>query len=164
MAAHTARDLYVTGLKNAHAMENQARELLERQSERTGDFPEVQARLRLKETHEQLRRLKECLRECGESESTLKDTALSALANLAAMAHAAAADEFLKNTFASNAFENYEIAAYKSLLTLCERAGVNAREALQACLHEEEEMAAWIDAHVKDVTLQYLAKEERAAA
>lgn len=166
MAAHTARDLYVTGLKNAHAMENQARELLERQSERTGDFPEVQARLRrhLKETHEQLRRLKECLRECGESESTLKDTALSALANLAAMAHAAAADEILKNTFASNAFENYEIAAYKSLLTLCERAGVNAREALQACLHEEEEMAAWIDAHVKDVTLQYLAKEERAAA
>jgi hypothetical protein len=31
-------------------------------------------------------------------------------------------------------------------------------------LHEEEQMAAWIDAHVKDVTLQYLAKEERAAA
>jgi ferritin-like metal-binding protein YciE len=165
MAAHTARDLYVTGLKNAHAMENQARELLERQSERTGDFPEVQAKLRhhLQETHQQLQRLKECLRECGESESTLKDTALSALANLTATAHAAAGDEILKNTFANNAFENYEIAAYKSLLALCERAGVNARETLQTCLREEEEMAAWIDAHVKDVTLQYLANEERAA-
>jgi hypothetical protein len=31
-------------------------------------------------------------------------------------------------------------------------------------LREEEEMAAWIDGHVKDFTLQYLAKEERAAA
>jgi ferritin-like metal-binding protein YciE len=166
MAGYTARDLFVTGLKNAHAMENQARELLERQSERTGDFPEVQARLRrhLHETNQQLQRLEHCLRECGESESTLKDTVLSALANLTAATHAAAGDEILKNTFANNAFEHYEIAAYKSLLALCERAGVDAREALQTCLREEEEMAAWIDAHVKDITLQYLAQEERAAA
>jgi hypothetical protein len=31
-------------------------------------------------------------------------------------------------------------------------------------LREEEEVAAWIDGHVKEVTLQYLAREERAAA
>jgi prepilin-type processing-associated H-X9-DG protein len=31
-------------------------------------------------------------------------------------------------------------------------------------LQEEEAMAAWIDGHVEDVTLQYLAKEERTAA
>ncbi|MBV9739879.1 MAG: DUF892 family protein [Hyphomicrobiales bacterium] len=33
-------------------------------------------------------------------------------------------DEVLKNTFANEAFEHYEIAAYKSLLTLCDKAGV----------------------------------------
>lgn len=35
----TARDIYVVGLRNAHAMEIQARELMERQSERLGDYP-----------------------------------------------------------------------------------------------------------------------------
>ena len=166
MSDQTARDLLIVGLRNAHAMETQARELMERQSERTGDFPEVQARIRthLDETNEQLRRLEQCLRSCGETESTLKDTALSALGNIAAMAHATAGDEILKNTFANNAFENYEIAAYKSLLALCERAGMDFSRLLTASLREEEEMASWIDSHVKDVTLQYLAKEERAAA
>ena len=166
MATETARNLLVTGLRNAHAMERQAQELMERQSERTDDFPEVKSRLKrhLEETRQQLRRLEACLEQCGESESTLKDMALSTLANVAAVGHAMAGDEILKNTFANSAFEHYEIAAYKSLLALCEKAGINLPNSLQTSLREEEEMAAWMDSHVRDVTLQYLANEERAAA
>ena len=41
------------------------------------------------------------------------------MANLQAMAHSTADDEILKNTFANNAFENFQIAAYKSLIALC---------------------------------------------
>ena len=52
----------------------------------------------------------------------MKDAMLAASANIMAMVHAMAGDEILKNTFANNAFEHYEIAAYKSLLVLCERA------------------------------------------
>jgi ferritin-like metal-binding protein YciE len=166
MAGQKARDLLVVGLRNAHAMEIQARELLERQSERTRNFPDVKARLsrHLEETRQQLLRLEDCLRRCGETESTLKDTVTSAAANLTAMAHAMAGDEILKNTFANNAFENYEIAAYKSLLALCKRAGIDLSGPLEASLREEQEMAAWIDGHVEAVTDQYLEQEERAAA
>ena len=39
-----ARDLFITGLKNAHAMERQAQEMLERQSERMTDYPELKAK------------------------------------------------------------------------------------------------------------------------
>src|SRR3954452_18897798 len=122
MAINKARDLFVIGLRNAHALEIQARELMERQSERLADYPQVQARVRqhLEETKSQIRRIEQCLDQVGESASTMKDTALSFLGNLAALGHAAAADEILKNTFANNAFEHYEIAAYKSLLTLAE--------------------------------------------
>jgi len=82
-----------------------------------------------------------------------------------AMTHATAGDEILKNTFANNAFENFEIAAYKSLLALCGPAGWdNARPHLQASLREEEQMAKWIDANVEKVTLAYLDHEMRAAA
>jgi ferritin-like metal-binding protein YciE len=165
--ANTAREVYVVGLRNAHAMEVQARELMERQSERLDDYPEVRAKVKahLGETNEQLKRLEQCLEACGESSSTLKDTAQSVMANTMAMAHAMAGDEILKNTFANNAFEHFEIAAYKSLLSLCGSAGQKkARSMLEANLKEEERMAAWIDANVGKVTQAYLANEQRKAA
>lgn len=162
----SARDTFVVGLRNAHAMEVQARELMERQSERLGDYPEVQARIvaHLKETNEQLQRLERCLESCGESTSALKDTAQSMMANMQAMAHSVAGDEILKNTFANNAFENFEIAAYKSLIALCGAAGVaEAKEPLEASLKEEQRMAAWIDSNVEKVTMEFLAHQRQAA-
>jgi ferritin-like metal-binding protein YciE len=148
-------------------METQARELMERQSERLDEYPEVKAKVQmhLQETNEQLRRLEQCLNSCGESSSSLKDTAQSAVANLQAMGHAMAGDEILKNTFANNAFENFEIASYKSLLAMCGAAGMEeARAPLQASLKEEEQMAQWIDANVEKVTMAYLQHEQRQAA
>ena len=164
--ASSARDIFVVGLRNAHAMEVQARELMERQSERLTDYPEVQQKVteHLRETEQQLKRLESCLEACGESTSSLKDTALSVAANVTAMANSMAGDEILKNTFANNAFEHFEIASYKSLLALAGPAGAeSSRPALEASLREEEKMAAWIDANVQKVTMEYLAREQRAA-
>jgi ferritin-like metal-binding protein YciE len=162
-----ALNVFVVGLRNAHAMEVQARELMERQSERLDDYPEVRAKVKqhLAETHDQLSRLERCLEACGEATSTLKDAAQSVMANTMAMAHAMAGDEILKNTFANNAFEHFEIAAYKSLLSLCASAGQEkSRPLLEANLKEEEQMASWIDANVAKVTQQYVVNEERRAA
>jgi ferritin-like metal-binding protein YciE len=164
--SNKARDIFIVGLRNAHAMEIQARELMERQSERLDEYPDVKAKLQmhLQETNEQLRRLEQCLDACGESNSSLKDTAQSAVANLMAMGHAMSGDEILKNTFANNAFENFEIAAYKSLLALCGAAGAEqARAPLETSL-KEERMADWIDANVEKVTMAYLQHEQRQAA
>jgi ferritin-like metal-binding protein YciE len=163
--AQTARDIFVVGLRNAHSMEVQARELMERQSERLEEYPEVKAKVaaHLQETNEQLKRLEQCLEACGESTSTLKDATQSVAANAMAMAHSMAGDEILKNTFANNAFEHFEIAAYKSLLALCPAAGMEAaRASLQASLKEEERMAAWIDANLAKVTMEYVAHEQAA--
>jgi ferritin-like metal-binding protein YciE len=86
------------------------------------------------------------------------------MANMQAMAHAVAVDEILKNTFANNAFENFEIAAYKSLLALCGAAGVTeAKGLLETSLHEEQRMAAWIDSNVEKVAMEYLAHQRQAA-
>ena len=61
--AQTAREIFVVGLRNAHAMETQARELMERQSERLDEYPEVKAKViaHLQETNEQLERLEHVL-------------------------------------------------------------------------------------------------------
>jgi len=77
-----------------------------------------------------------------------------------ALMHSAAQDEILKNTFANNAFENFEIAAYKSLLVLCRECGASfAREPLLLSLKEEEAMAGWIDQNVEKVTRQFLRQQ-----
>jgi ferritin-like metal-binding protein YciE len=165
--ADTPRDIFVVGLRNAHAMETQARELMERQSERLDEYPEMKARIseHLRETNQQLQRLEQCLEACGESTSSLKDTAQSLMANIMAMAHSVAGDEILKNTFANNAFENYEIAAYKSLIALSGSAGVEStRPLLQQSLQEEERMAQWVANNVEKITLDYVNREQRKAA
>ena len=55
---------------------------MERQLERAGDCPDVEAQLRshLQETGKQLRRLERSLEQCREAETALKDLAFATLA------------------------------------------------------------------------------------
>jgi len=63
---------------------------------------------------------------------------------------------------ANFAFEHYEIASYKSLLTLADLAGQSgARTALETSLREEEQMAAWIEEHIDPTVRRYV---ERSAS
>jgi len=94
----------------------------------------------------------------GENKSGLKDLALSFTGAMAALGHTVAPDEILKNSFANFAFENFEIAAYKSLIALSNQgAPVAAASALTQNLEEEQAMAAWLDQNIEQVTLQYAA-------
>src|SRR3954468_3224813 len=139
-----ARDIFIVGLRNQHAVENQAIELLERQVGRLENYPEMRERMRhhMEESKEQARRLEEILSSLGTSESTLKDTMMSLAGNLMAIGHSTATDEVIKNTFANFAFEHYEIAAYKSLLVLADATSHPASKSLlQASLQEEQAMA-----------------------
>jgi ferritin-like metal-binding protein YciE len=151
-------------LRNQHAVENQAIELLERQVGRLENYPEMRERMRrhMEESREQARRLEEILSGLGTSESTLKDTVMALAGNLMAIGHSTATDEVVKNTFANFAFEHYEIAAYKSLLTLADAASNSAgKSLLQTSLQEEQAMADWIEQQIGPTTLRYL---ERSAA
>jgi ferritin-like metal-binding protein YciE len=158
-ATERANSVFVTGLQNAHALENQALELMNRQVERIENYPEVKAKLEhhIQETHGQIKRLEQILESLGESRSILKDNALSLTGNLAAITHAFTQDEIMKNSIANFAFENFEIASYKSLIQLAGETGHHeAEQPLQQTLHEEEAMASWLDSHLPEVTHTYL--------
>lgn len=160
-ATDTARDIYVTGLRNQHAVENQAIELLQRQVDRLEHYPEMVERMRqhIVESQNQAKRIEDLLGELGSSHSSVKDTVLSFMGNMAAMMHAPAQDEVIKNSLANFAFEHYEIASYKSLLTLADVTGhASAQSALKQSLGEEQAMAQWLDEHLADTTQRYLAR------
>jgi len=158
-------ELYHTGLINQHAVENQAIELLERQVERVNEFPEMKARLQrhLEESRVQAQRLDQLLEQHGTSASSVKDSMMSFMGNMAALAHTPAPDEVIKNTLANFAFEHFEIAAYKSLIALAERIGdTNGVRLLTTSLREEEAMAAWIDDAIAPTTLTFAAMKAAA--
>ncbi|WP_342640076.1 ferritin-like domain-containing protein [Rhodoligotrophos ferricapiens] len=153
------RDVFLAGLRNAHAVENEAVSLISRQVERLENYPEAAQRLQqhLTETEGQISRLEAILDSVGDSPSTFKDTAAKVMANMAAMGHSMAGDEILKNTFANYAFENYEIASYKSLITIAEAGGFSsAVPALKQSLDEEMAMADWLDKHIAGTTTRFL--------
>ncbi|WP_075293324.1 ferritin-like domain-containing protein [Pararhizobium arenae] len=159
MPEDTVRSIFVTGLKNAHAMENQALSIMKPQVSRIEHYPEVAARLdqHIRETENQIARLDQLLSEFAEDRSAIKDIALSVTGAMAAMGHTVAGDEILKNSFANYAFEHFEIAAYRSLLTIAEQGGFSASTAaLRVNLDEEVAMAGWIEQHLSDVTLKFL--------
>jgi ferritin-like metal-binding protein YciE len=160
--ATSYQDTYIVGLRNAHALEKQAIQLLERQIERIENYPSMAERMRLhvEESRRQYERLERILEQYGTSHSTLKDIGTSIMGNLAALAHAPAQDEVIKNTFANFAFEHFEIASYRGLLVMAELAGdTTGPRLLQESLNEEIAMARWIDEHMDETVRTYTQRE-----
>ena len=63
----------------------------------------------------------------------------------------------MRSSRTPSAFENFEIAAYKSLIVMSQAAGRQAdKGALQRSLDEEQRMADWVRDNVEKVTTAYL--------
>jgi ferritin-like metal-binding protein YciE len=107
-------------------------------------------------------RLEELMHGMGTDRSVIKDWVTSIVGNLAALGHTVMPDEILKNTFANHAFENFEAAAYTSLIAMAEATG-NAGHvpALRQSLTEEQRMASWVLENTPAVTLKYIQLREQ---
>jgi len=160
--ATSIRDIYITGLQNAHALEAQAIQLCTRQVERLENYPEMRERLRehAEESRRQQQRIDEILNTLGSSPSTLKDIGTSISGNLAAVMHAVMQDEVIKNTFANYAFEHFEIASYRALIEMADAAGdASAPRLLNQSLDEELRMAQWIEQNLSPTVRRYMELE-----
>ena len=160
--ASSIQDIYITGLRNAHALETQAVQLLSRQVERLENYPAMSERMRqhIEESRTQQARLEQILDRLGTSHSALKDAVTGFMGNMAALGHTVAQDEVVKNTFANYAFEHYEIASYKALLEMADAAGDGqAPQLLRMSLDEEQRMAQWIDQHLPETIRTYMKLE-----
>jgi ferritin-like metal-binding protein YciE len=157
-----SRENLTAWLRDAHAMENQAIEILEKQANRLEHYPELRAKVRshLEETHRHAERVERCLHQLGTDTSALKTALGKAVGTAQQLSGLFASDEVLKSGIADYAFEHYEIASYKMLIAAAAEAGENqVGNILEENLREEEEMAAWLAQHLPEVTRQYLHRE-----
>jgi ferritin-like metal-binding protein YciE len=160
IAPNAVHETFVTGLRNAHALEHQALNLMDRQIEHLAHYADVESQLRMHrgETERQIERIETILDGLGESPSMLKDAAMSFSGSMAALAHVFAPDEILKNSFANYAFESFEVASYQALIIMAEEGGFEAAlPLLNETLREEQAMQQWIAKTLPVVVRKYLA-------
>lgn len=150
-------------LRDAHAMEQQAEEMLSTTADRLEHYPELKARIQqhLVETRRQAQLVQGCIERRGGGTSATKD----ALAKMTAMAQGMSglfvSDEVVKASLASYTFEHMEIASYKVLITAAEKVGdLETKGVCAQILQEEEAMAQWLADHLSGTVIQFLARDE----
>jgi ferritin-like metal-binding protein YciE len=154
-------------LRDVHAAEQQEETMLSGMARRIENYPELKARIErhIAETHRQAERVRDCIKRRGEDTSTVKDTGGKMLGLAQAMSGMFVGDEVMKGSIACSAFEAMEIASYRILIAAARQVG--DEETAQACeqiLHEEEEMARWLEQNLPMLTQQYLAREQTPGA
>ena len=160
--AAAGREHLVAWLRDAHAMEQQAIEMLEKMAGRLEHYPELRARIEehLRQTHSQAERVERCLERLGAGTSGLKTAAGKITGGAQQLSGLFASDEVIKGGIADYAFERYEIACYEVLIAAAEQAGEpETRRVCEEILSEEEAMAAWLADHLPELTRRYLARE-----
>ncbi|AJK48147.1 hypothetical protein BGL_2c00490 [Burkholderia plantarii] len=162
--AHTKRSIdehLDEWLRDAHAMEEQAGTMLAAMARRLEHYPDLKQRIEqhLGETREQARLIRECIGRRGSDVSALKDLGARSLATLQGFTSMLAADEVVKGAIASYAFENFEIATYRTLITAARTAGdADTLTVCERILPQEVAMANWLEQHLPQVVNAFLTR------
>ena len=124
-------------LRDAHAMEMQAIQILKNQAQRIETYPDLRGRIleHLEETRAQAELLERCLERLGTTVSPFKDSAAAFVGNLQAL---------------GGAFMGDEVVAAEE---------VGDAETARVCreiLRQEEAMAGWLEEHLPEITRRYL--------
>ena len=157
-----AMDVYLTGLRNQHAVETQAIGTIQNELGRMEPYPELHAKMQEEKqrSETQAARLDELLAKYGTSKSAVKEAVTGTVATVAGFVHAGSSDEVLKNVLAAVGYKAYEIASYKVLLTLADAAGASGDKAvLEQSMKEEQEMGDWLGGHLPDLVHAFLGQK-----
>lgn len=159
----TAEERLDQWLRDAHAMEEQAEQMLSALVGRIENYPDLRRRVEehLEETRRQATRIRACIERRGGSTSTLKDAAGKIMATMQGASGVFAGDEIMKGTLASYTFEHMEIISYRVLAEAARVVGDPETERVcTEIMAEEEAMADWLLENSSTIARQYLTREE----
>jgi ferritin-like metal-binding protein YciE len=155
MSADNLQKQVVKYLADVHGAEQNAIEMLSTGADSVEDDQLASAlREHLEETKEHERLVSERLEALGESPSKLKDLAAKGGAMVSGLTAKAAPDTTGKVAIQAYAFEHLEIASYRMLRTVAERAGDQETVGLaERILGEEQSAAERLDSLLEQVAV-----------
>jgi len=146
-------------LRDAHAMEQQAEQMLTGMTQRIENYPQLKAQIEhhITETREHARLVQQCVDRRGGSTSTVKDVTGKLVGLGQALSGLFVSDEIVKGALASYSFEHMEIASYRILIATAEQVGdLETKRVCESILQQEEAMAFWLKEHLPEVTNEFL--------
>jgi ferritin-like metal-binding protein YciE len=155
-------DRFLQWLRDAHAMEEQAEQMLRGTANRIKNYPELKAQLErhLEQTRRHTDMVRRCIERRGARTSTLKNTAAKLVAIGQVLSGLFVGDEIIKASLATYTFEHMEIGSYRILIATAEALGdTETKLVCEQILREEENMARWLEENLPSVTRQYLDRE-----
>lgn len=158
-----AQENLMDWLRDAHAMEVQAEQMLSTTAKRLEHYPELKARIEqhIEETRQQAVLVERCIERLGGDTSTLKDAGGKVMAMAQALSGMFVQDEVVKASLASYVFEHMEIASYRALIAAAEVAGDT--ETIQTCqqiLPQEQAMADWLAERLPVTVREFLSRDQ----
>jgi ferritin-like metal-binding protein YciE len=167
MASEDPRETLLSWLNDAYAMEKGLVQVLENHAKDAKDHPEMYRRIteHLEKTRLHAERVRECVERLGGSISSVK-TAMGAVSGFVhGRTTGVSPDELVKNALGDYASEHLEIACYKALIVAARSLG--EQEVVRVCesiLHDEEDMARWLDLNLPKAVQEYLGQPAMAGA
>ncbi|MGA7437930.1 MAG: DUF892 family protein [Luteibacter sp.] len=158
MAEH--RDNLIAWLRDAHAMEQQAEQMLKAQAARIEHYPKLKDRIEqhLDETLGQQKLIEGCLARYDTKPSVTKDALGKVMAFGQAIGGSVNSDEVIKGAIAGYVFENLEIATYTTLRAAALAGGDSEIvRVVDEILPQEQAMAEWLLNHLPELTDDFLA-------
>ncbi|NJN18903.1 MAG: ferritin-like domain-containing protein [Oscillochloris sp.] len=163
----TPRDTLVSWLRDAHGLETNLVQTLEKHADQAKGHPQIEAKMRehLEQTKRHADLIEGCLKRYNERPSGVKEAIGAVSGFMQGITSGAAADNMVKNALADYAAEHFEIASYRSLRSAAQHLGDD--ETVRICdqiLRDEESMASWLEQQIPQVTQMYLGEQAREAA
>ena len=163
----TAEEHLMEWLRTAHAVEEQAETMLTAQASRLEHYPQLKARIEqhIGETQRQAEMVRSCIERRGSSPSAIKDMGAKMMAMGQGIGGMFVADEVIKGSLASTAFEAMEAASYRIHIGAAEQVGdAETARICRQILQEEEAMEQWLKDNLESITQQFLRREETPGA
>lgn len=148
-------------LRDAHAMEQQAENMLSGFADRLEHYPELKSRI---ESHAQVSvaqqdALEDCINRAGGKTSALKDLGGKAMGLGQAISGLMVSDEVVKGAMSIYVFTQMEVVSYNVLATAAKRAGdLHTLAICNQHLTEEVTLAEWLQNHIPGITEEFLAR------
>lgn len=155
------RDTLIDWLRDAHASKESRLQNLERQIEHYDAYPDLVSKLRehAQQSRTQASELEQCLKQLGESPSTVKEGASKFASMVQNLATSISPDDVVKHCIANESYAEFEAASFASLAAAAEQCGEADIARLCTRMHEDERrMVDWLRSYVPTVTRAYLAR------
>lgn len=165
--ARATEEHFMDWLRDAHAMEQQAEQMLTAQAKRIEHYGALKTRIEqhIEETRRQAERIEACIERRGGTTSTLKDLGGKSMALAQGMSGVFATDEVVKGAMAGYTFEHMEIASYRILASTAGMLGDHeTKKVCEDILAEEQAMADWLRDNLDSVSTQYLQRADTPGA